>query len=204
MSGRTKIKIKKTRIFSIPSWVVRKSQSKTPGNTIELSWPFIGGTVQTKVHQGDIAGGRLWNKPINNLSLLVYRQLHLVGHSIIWPRKKLSWLSIKYFSSSSNHSLGAEKIPEMFRIECFLCLKNSTPVFFSSLLTEHPYLSVIKNLCGPWMWTTRCRTINRIWYLSSRFQRTDGNLDWLSWTVGEKHPWGDGSAMRREFTTHPL
>ena len=91
-----------------------------------------GFTVQTKVHQGDIAGGRLWNKPINNLSLLVYRQLHLVGHSIIWPWKKLSWLSIKYFSSSSNHSLGAEqKFREIFRIECWMLPKIRLFRFFS-------------------------------------------------------------------------
>lgn len=91
-----------------------------------------GFTVQTKVHQGDIAGGRLWNKPINNLSLLVYRQLHLVGHSIIWPWKKLSWLSIKYFSSSSNHSLGAEKKSGDFSHRMlFMLQKFDFSVFFS-------------------------------------------------------------------------
>ena len=60
-----------------------------------------------RAHQGDVATGALWGKPIDDLSLLINRHLNLVRHSVIWSWKELGRLSVQHFSGSFDHSLSS-------------------------------------------------------------------------------------------------
>ena len=60
-----------------------------------------------RAHQRDVATGALWGKPIDDLSLLINRHLHLVRHSVIWSWKELGRLSVQHFSGSLDHSLSS-------------------------------------------------------------------------------------------------